>query len=188
MKSDQDLMKGIRAGEESALSDLYGRHSRLVYSLVLRITGDTRRAEELTQDVFWQIWRQAAHYDAARGTPVAWMTMMARSRALDFLRSAEARRIKLVKPEAVESLDLSTESRGDEDLLLEERSRKVREALGNLPEVQRQALELAYFGGLSQSDIAERLQQPLGTIKTRIRQAMMKMREGLAAYLGADRL
>jgi RNA polymerase sigma-70 factor (ECF subfamily) len=183
---DQDLVslvERVATGDQSALSTLYDETNRLIYSLVLRILGDASTAEEVLLDVYTQVWRQAASYDANRGAPQAWMATIARSRAIDRLRSGwQDKRRK-------ESLDVLGDAPANvaspEDVAaISERQKIVREALDLLTPEQRQVIELAYYSGLSHSEIAEKLNQPLGTVKTRTRLGMMKLREALAPLLG----
>lgn len=169
------LIGRAAAGDQQAVSELYDATSRMVYGLVLRVLGDEAAAEEVLLDVYMQVWRQAASYDATRGAPLAWLATIARSRAIDRLRAGRqewqrARSLETVSQqstgESLEEAAYMTELRGI-----------VRGALGALSAEQREALELAYYGGLSHSEIAERLGQPLGTVKTRIRLGMMKLRD-----------
>jgi RNA polymerase sigma-70 factor (ECF subfamily) len=169
------------AGDGAALAPLYDLHARAIYSLALRVLGDEADAEDVLQEVFTQAWRQAGRYDAARGTVVAWLLTMARTRAIDRLRARQARP-DTGAPQGDNALrDLPTFAVDPGDALSAVRdAERVREALGYLPPVQRLAIELAYFEGLTQSQIAERLEQPLGTVKTRIRLGLLKLRDALA--------
>jgi RNA polymerase sigma-70 factor, ECF subfamily len=170
------LVKQIAAGDQNALAALYDLTSRQVYGLILRVMNDTSLAEEVTLDVYTQVWRQAGNYDSQRGTPLTWLMIMARCRAIDRLRAG---RLEYQRTEPLElsvneqALDASPE----ESTLIAERQKLVRSALENLSLEQREVIELAYYSGLSHSEIAEKLAQPLGTIKTRIRAAMMKLKE-----------
>ncbi len=183
---DQDLIslvQQVASGDQSALARLYDSTNRLVYGLVLRVLGDVSSAEEVLLDVYTQVWRQAASYDANRGAPLAWLTTIARSRAIDRLRSGwQDQRRK-------ESLDVLGDATADaaspeEMPVASERQKFVRDALDSLSPEQREVIELAYYSGLSHSEIATKLNQPLGTIKTRTRLGMMKLREALAPMLG----
>jgi RNA polymerase sigma-70 factor (ECF subfamily) len=176
------LIRRIATGDQSALADLYDAMSRQVYGLALRILSDTGAAEEVTLEVFTQVWKQAGLFDLSRGTPSAWLCTLARSRAIDRLRSGaqERRRAEPIETvaatAAVDTVDPETSA------VDAERRVRVRAALDKLPPDQREAIELAYFGGYSHTEIAEQLGQPLGTVKTRIRLAMVRLREALVDY------
>jgi RNA polymerase sigma-70 factor (ECF subfamily) len=181
---DDALLQRIAAGDEQALGTLYDRWSPLVFSLCVHVLGDDDEAEEAVEETFWQAWRQAARYDITRGAVSTWLTTIARSRALDRLRAKRRRQedamsdLSETKRAAVEE----TARRGDDPASgaeVSERRALVRQALLGLPLEQREVLELAYFRGLSQTEIAERTGQPLGTIKTRVRLAMEKLRDRL---------
>ena len=169
------LIGKAAAGDQHAVSELYDATSRMVYGLVLRILNDEAVAEEVMLDVYMQVWRQANLYDVGRGAPLAWLATIARSRAIDRLRAGRQHWQRTSSLEAV-SQQSTGESLEDAAYVTELRG-IVREALGTLSAEQREALELAYYGGMSHSEIAERLGQPLGTVKTRIRLGMMKLRE-----------
>jgi len=177
------LVGQVAAGDQSALATLYDTTNRLVYGLVLRVLRDASTAEEVLLDVYTQVWRQAASYDTGRGTPLAWLTTIARSRAIDRLRSGWQDQ---QRKEPLESLgEAPASAASPEDLTVaSERQRFVRTALETLSPEQREVIELAYYSGLSHSEIAAKLNQPLGTVKTRTRLGMMKLREALAPMLG----
>ena len=162
------LLQKLAKGDKAALADFYDRYAGLVNGLALRILRDVSEAEDVVQEVFLQAWRQAERYDARRGTPEAWLCTMARTRALDRLRRRAARR-----EDAPDAAPVPAIVPKNEEALA------VRKALDALSSDQRRAVELAYYGGLTQSEIAEALGEPLGTIKTRIRTAMMRLREAL---------
>jgi RNA polymerase sigma-70 factor (ECF subfamily) len=163
------LLRQLSAGDSSALGEFYDLYAGLVNGLALRILRDATDAEDVVQEVFVQVWRQAARFDPNRGSPEAWICTMARSRALDRLRRRVARR-----EEPSEASPATTAAPKTEEALA------VRKALDALSVDQRRALELAYYEGLTQSEIAKRLNEPLGTVKTRIRTAMIRLREALA--------
>ena len=169
----------MAGGDSSALAALYDRHARAIYSLALRILADAAEAEDVVQDVFTQAWRQATRYDASRAPVVGWLMIMTRARSLDRLRRRRARI-------ATTEMDPATPHPKDPDAdqetlaITAEQADRLRGALRDLPDGQRAAIELAYYEGLSQSDIAARLQQPLGTVKTRIRTGLLKLRDARA--------
>lgn len=181
---DEALLGRVATGDEHALGALYDRWSPLVFSLCAHILGDDDEAEEAVEETFWQAWRQAGRYDIARGAVSTWLTTIARTRALDRLRATRRR-----KEEAMSDLSQTkrtmveeTARRGDDPARgaeVAERRALVRQAPLALPTEQREVLELAYFRGLSQTEIAEHTGQPLGTIKTRVRLAMDKLRDRL---------
>ena len=161
------------------MAELYDRHARPIYSLALRILGDATEAEDIVQEVFSQAWRQAARYSASRGAVAAWLMTLARSRAIDRLRAKRARPGEVINERATGQL-VDTGPPVDSLVLSSEQVARVRAALDELPLLQRAAIELAYYEGLTHAEIADRLEQPLGTVKTRIRLAMLKLRDVLA--------
>lgn len=184
--SDLDLVRRMAAGDESAVSILYDRYGAVLYAVTYRIVGQRADVEEVVMEAFTQIWRDATRFEAGRGSVVAWLTMICRSRALDHVRS-RSRREKLNTSAAGESgsqVPAMGSLAKDPGFQVEqsERERRVAQALEQLSPGQREAIELAYFEGLSQSEIAERLNEPLGTVKTRMRLGMMKLREALRPY------
>jgi RNA polymerase sigma-70 factor (ECF subfamily) len=169
-------------GDEKALGLFYDRWEHTVRTMAIRMVTDSMEAEDVVEDVFWQAWRHASRFDPARGEAGTWLLTIARSRALDRLRSMRRSRDEANIDDLVESGSEqlgAAESRPLEDIERGERSRVVREALQTLPAEQRESLELAYYEGLSQSEIAERKRLPLGTVKTRMRLALQKLRERL---------
>ena len=180
---DQELAKlaqRIAQGDQDALAKLYDETNRLVYSMVFRVLGEHTAAEEVTLDVYMQVWRQASRFDAERGALLTWLITIARSRAIDRLRASR------LTHQRTEQLDLTEGAQTarsfaniEETVLLSERGRIIRAALLALPVEQREVIELGYFLGLSHSEIAGRLNQPLGTVKTRVRLGMIKLRETL---------
>jgi RNA polymerase sigma-70 factor, ECF subfamily len=178
-QADRDALARMVRGDHDALAEVYDRHARLLYSLALRIVRRPTDAEDVIQEVFSQVWRQAGRYDTSRGTVVGWLVMVTRSRALDRLR-----RDRGEPPTA--DIELATRDVVDPGAMVDlqlvdaEQAARVRAALEALPETQRIPLELAYYEGLSQTEIAARLATPLGTIKTRMRQALLRLRDALA--------
>ena len=171
------LVRAVAAGDEVALHALYDRAHRPVYTLIVRITANRETAEELTLDVFHDIWRRADRYDAAGGTVLGWIMNQARSRALDRLRFD--RRQKRVQPDAEDPLPV-TEVADPRDLVaFQQQSVALRCALTALTPEERTAIETAFFSELTHAEVAVRLDQPLGTVKTRIRSALHKLRMAL---------
>jgi RNA polymerase sigma-70 factor (ECF subfamily) len=184
--SDGELIVGVAAGDERAMAALYDRYGAVLYAVAYRIVGQRADAEEVVVEAFAQAWRDAPRFEAARGSVAGWLTMIGRSRALDLVR-ARARRERITATAAADRPDAPLAMgawRDDPAGAVDhaERRVRVREALDTLSPPQRQAIELAYFEGLSQSEIAERLQEPLGTIKTRVRLGMQKLRECLRPF------
>jgi RNA polymerase sigma-70 factor (ECF subfamily) len=171
------VLARIAGGEASALADLYDATSPLLFSLARRIVGEDGAAEDVVVEVYTQVWEQAGTYRRERGTPTGWLVMLARSRAIDWRRA----RARDGAGEPLESLGArSSDAPGPEDDAAQaERRRRVAAALADLDATQRHAIELAFFAGLSHSEIAARLGQPLGTVKTRIRAGMQRLRVAL---------
>ncbi len=172
--SDNDLLHAVAGGDEAALAACYDRYRLILFGLIIRILHDREEAEDVLQEVFLQVWRRAGDFDEARGRAFTWLVTIARSRALDRLRSAGSR-ARLGE----EAAQMPREEVGDAELdaVKSEARTIVRSALAELPEEQRRTLFLAYFEGLTQTEIAARLGDPLGTVKTRMRSGMMKLRE-----------
>jgi RNA polymerase sigma-70 factor (ECF subfamily) len=174
-----DLVQSIAAGNPRALHALYERSHRLVFTLVMRITRNRETAEELTLDVFHDVWRNASRFDAAGGSVVGWIMNQARSRAIDRLRFDQ--RKKRVVPDAQTQLPTSASSEPDDALDLKERGFLLQDALTSLTPSERQAIEEAFFAESTHAEVARRLNQPLGTIKSRIRSGLAKLRQALDA-------
>jgi RNA polymerase sigma-70 factor (ECF subfamily) len=179
-REDAALVRGMAAGDDRALGALYDRWQGFVHGVVARILRQPNDIEDVVEETFWQAWRQASRFDPARGAVQTWLLTIARSRALDRARALRRRRESpiegddgevVVQQVAPDDPGLDTEAA--------ERRRIVTAALAQLPAEQREALELGYYGGFSQSEIAERTGQPLGTVKTRMRLAMQKLRSQL---------
>ena len=172
---DVILIERILTRDASALGDLYDRHSRMLYGVILRILRNRSEAEEVLQEVFVTVWNRAETYDVAVGSAAAWLVRIARNRAIDRLRSNTARL------RAVESAPFELQSRENPEASasLSEQQRAVARALDAIPREQRELIEEAYYLGLTQSELAERHKLPLGTVKTRIRTGMIAMRDHL---------
>ena len=173
------LVQSIAARDQRALRALYERTHRLVFTLIMRITNDRGAAEELTLDVFYDVWRRAPTYDPAGGSVVGWILNQARSRAIDRLRFEN--RKKRVNPTPADDPLPAIPARDPcDELAVDEQGRRLRDALTVLTENERQAIETAYFSELSHAEAAERLNRPLGTVKTSIRSGLRKLRQALA--------
>ncbi|HKV75952.1 MAG TPA: sigma-70 family RNA polymerase sigma factor [Gemmatimonadales bacterium] len=184
--ADIALIKRMALGDESAVGPLYDRYGAVLYALACRIVGIQADAEEVVAEAFAQVWREAGKFESGRGSVGAWLATIARSRALDLVR-ARSRRIRITEKAARSEADMALAmSRRPPDPASQtetsERRRQVAAALDTLAGPQRQAIELAFFEGLSHSEIAERLQEPLGTIKTRVRLGLQRLRDVLRAY------
>jgi RNA polymerase sigma-70 factor (ECF subfamily) len=172
--SDEALVLLAARSEPTALAELYDRYGRLAYGLALRVLRDEALAEDAVQDAFLAVWRAAPRFVPERGRASTWILTLVHRRAVDLVRREERRR--------AEALAIAPEPGGtgaDDDVVLRLQRQRVQEALGRLPDPQREALELAYYGGFTQSELAERLGQPLGTIKSRMFAGLARMREVL---------
>lgn len=173
---DKDLIERLRARDPQAMADLYDRFSKVVFSVIVRIVKNSSVAEELTQEAFLRAWNRGSGFDASRGRIGPWLLTIARNRAIDYLRSSagqqQANTFELVSSERV-TLFVNNEQR----MVDQEQARRIRAGFSKLNENQRKVLELAYFEGLSQSEMAEKLGQPLGTVKTWVRTALSTLRE-----------
>lgn len=177
---DATLLSRLLQKDVSAFEQLYDRHSRLVYGLVLRILQQASTSEEVVQDVFLQLWRNADQYDSSRGPFVPWLCTMARNRALDQLRlKSERQRRREDQPDELPPVVVAP----DYEKALDEKRRaeRVRALMDSLTPQQKKAIELAYFEGLSHSEIAAALKEPLGTVKSWIRNGLLRLKEGLQA-------
>ena len=179
-REDAALVRRMAAGDDQALGTLYDRWNAVVHGVVARVLRQPDDIEDIVEETFWQAWRQASRFEPARGAVQTWLLTIARSRALDRLRALRRRRESPLEGDdgevVVQQVAASDPGLDAEDA---ERRRIVTEALSQLPAEQREALELGYYGGLSQSEIAERTGQPLGTVKTRMRLALQKLRSQL---------
>jgi RNA polymerase sigma-70 factor (ECF subfamily) len=178
IRADVAMLERIATGDASAVGELYDRHSRLLYGLILRVLRDRSEAEEVLQEVFVGVWNRVATYNPALGSPVGWLVGIARNRAIDRLRANTARR------RAVEAASADIEP-ARPAAAMDDQQRAVAQALAAIPAEQRQLIEDAYFLGFTHSELAERHQLPLGTVKTRIRAGLLALRERLS-QLGID--
>ncbi len=183
--SDRALIARIESRDPDALAALYDRYSARLMGLAYRILGETGEAEEVLQDVFLYVWKAAVSFDGGRGTVLAWLIVATRSRAIDRLRARRSGARSSLRslqdvPETASSEDVESAIAGREWETL------CRSAIAELPQEQRRALELSYFEGLTQEEIAERTSTPLGTVKTRVRLGLMKLRERVRPYLSRE--
>jgi RNA polymerase sigma-70 factor (ECF subfamily) len=170
---DQQLITSIRSGDESAMAQLYGRYSGIVYSVALRVLNDTGAAEDVLQEVFLQLWRNPSVFDSSRGSLGAWLAVIARHRAIDFLRKR--------KPDTdLEDVVISVDCDLESETGRKKSVAKIRSVMANMPAEQRSALEMAFFQEMSHAEIAAKTGEPLGTIKTRIRSALLNLRKEFA--------
>jgi RNA polymerase sigma-70 factor (ECF subfamily) len=176
--SDYELAEAVKAGDAGAFGELYDRHAPRLLGLLARWLGDREEAEDVLQETFWQVWRRAAQYDAGRSPPIVWLVLIARSLALGRLR----RRRTGGGPCAADQVAVADDPAGA--LLADESSRQVREALGRLPEEQRSTILLAFYGGMTHEQIAGHQAVPLGTVKTRIRRGLCRLRQFLNGRVG----
>jgi RNA polymerase sigma factor (sigma-70 family) len=179
--SDEAVLALIARSDEAALAELYRRFGRLAYGLAFRILRDDALAQDAVQEAFLGVWRAAGRFAAERSKPSTWLLTLVHRRSVDLVRREERRRAEPLPPET-EAADAAT---GDE-AELSARRQVVREALRKLPPEQREAIELAYYGGYTQSELAERLGQPLGTIKSRMFTGLARLREALGEDASAE--
>ena len=168
----EDLIRRMAEGDADACSRFYDRYARLVYPLILRIVQDGADAADVLQEVFWEAWQAAGSYDPARGSPEAWIVMRGRTRAIDRVRAVRRRGETFVAP-----LDEAPAAEGGDPAERAVDRVVVAGGLEQLPEPEREVIELAYYGGFTQTEIAERLKRPLGTVKTRMRTGLGRLRE-----------
>jgi RNA polymerase sigma-70 factor (ECF subfamily) len=177
-EADPDLAARIKRRDPQAMADLYDRYGRLAYFLILRIVRDREMAEDLVQETFLRVWTRAQAFDSERGALGPWLLAVARNRAIDYLRSADGRMARS-SYELVEVESPSLFANLEREVMTADQARRIREALTRLDPNYRTVIELAYFEGLSQTEMAEKLSQPLGTIKTWVRAALKSLRDAL---------
>ena len=180
---DTELVARMQRRDPHALAELYDRYGRLVYSLILRVVRDTGIAEDLVQESFLRIWNRVAGFDAQRGSLGPWLLAVARNRAIDYLRSTGGRDRNALEFDEHGHPALYGDM--EKDILTADKARRVKTAIEKLSPNQRQVIELAYFEGLSQTEMAERMGQPLGTVKTWVRTALKNLRDELGAAVTA---
>jgi RNA polymerase sigma-70 factor (ECF subfamily) len=176
---DRRLMSRVAGGDADALGELYDHYGRVVFGLIYRMLGSPESAEEVSQNAFHSVWRQAAAYRAERGSVRTWLLAIARNAAIDWRRSKGNRKNRETAID--ESLMLVDELRVEDRVIASLRAQRVRAAVASLPPEQQEALSLAFWSGLSQSEIATRTGAPLGTVKSRVRLGMARLREWLSS-------
>ena len=177
-QDDRELAERLKKRDQRAVGDLYDRFGRLAYSLIYRIVKDNGIAEDLTQETFLRVWNRAAAFDTEKGSLGAWVMTVARNRAIDYVRSVQGRmRENVYELDASDNPVLFTTIEGS--ILNSDRARRLKQAFEALNANQRLVIELAYYEGLSQTEMADRIKQPLGTVKTWCRTALLKLREEL---------
>ena len=182
-EDDTNLIARMQGRDPRALAELYDRYGRVVYALILRVVRDTGIAEDLVQETFLRVWNRVHGFDAQKGSIGPWLLAVARNRAIDYLRSAGGRERNSVEYEETDHPALYTDM--EKDILASDKARVVKSAMDKLSPNQRQVIELAYFEGLSQTEMAERMGQPLGTVKTWVRSALKSLRDELGAVVSA---
>jgi RNA polymerase sigma-70 factor (ECF subfamily) len=176
------LLRRIAAQDRQALADFYDKTAGMLYSVSFRILGDAHEAEEVIQDVFVQIWKNAASFDGSLGAAFSWALGITRNRSIDRLRSRQRRERLTNELRETSAVDYAPPTLSADATSGEDERQAIRSAVGGLPNDQRQAIELAFFAGLTHSEIAVALNQPLGTVKARIRRGMLKLRETLERF------
>src|SRR5262244_576202 len=184
--SDVELMTAIQAGDADALSQLYDRYNGIVKALILRIIHNETEADDLLQEVFLEIWNQAKNFSAQKGKPLGWMVTLARRRAIDGLRKKQAytRAGERLQQETEQQPDAWVHNATEEEIVLSDTRDLIRKVIAGLPPAQQQAIDLAFFRGMSQREIAAKTNTPLGTVKTRLELGLKKIYDGLKELRG----
>jgi RNA polymerase sigma-70 factor (ECF subfamily) len=179
--SDFELMNGIQAGDADALSQLYDRYNGILKALILRVIHNEAEADDLLQEIFMEIWNQAKNFSAQKGKPLGWMVTLARRRAIDGLRKkqAYARAEERLQNEVEQQPDAWVHNATEEEIVLGDTRLLIRKVIRSLPPAQQEAIDLAFFRGMSQREIAAKTNTPLGTVKTRLELGLKKIYEGL---------
>jgi len=180
---DIELLRLIAAGDRTAFGEFYDRHSILMFSVASRILNDPGDAEDVLQEAFVQIWEKAANFDPKLGRPSSWAAILVRNKAIDRIRSSQ-RRTRLAQEAGTEmAIVAEVNESANEAIHGQDQAKLIKSAIVGLPTEQRQAIELAYFSGLTQNEISEKLHEPLGTVKARIRRGLLKLRDQLEGLL-----
>jgi len=174
---ERDLIERIQAHDAEALAEIFDRYGRLVFTVILRVVHDPSTTEDLVQETFLRVWNRVRAFDAQRGSIAPWLLAIAHNCSIDYLRSAGGRQRNVVSFDETDHPALHTDM--ERDILDSDRARQIRAALNRLTPNQRRAIELSYFGGLSQLEVAARMGHPLGTVKTWVRLALRRLRDDL---------
>src|ERR1051325_2191211 len=179
--TDLELMKSIQAGDADALSQLYDRYNGILKALILRVIHNEAEADDLLQEIFMEIWNQAKNFSAQKGKPLGWMVTLARRRAIDGLRNKQAyqRAEERLQNETEQQPDACVHNATEEEIMLSDTRPLIRKVIRGLPPAQQQAIDLAFFRGMSQREIAAKTNTPLGTVKTRLELGLKKIYDGL---------
>ena len=184
--SDLELMKAIQAEDPDALSQLYDRYNGILKALILRVVHNEAEADDLLQEIFMEIWNQAKNFSSQKGKPLGWMVTLARRRAIDGLRKkqAYARAEERLQNETEQQPDAWAHNTTEEEIVLSDTRELIRKVIAGLPPAQQQAIDLAFFRGMSQREIAAKTNTPLGTVKTRLELGLKKIYDGLKELRG----
>jgi RNA polymerase sigma-70 factor, ECF subfamily len=182
MDRDVELLRRIAAGDRLSFAEFYDRHATLMFSIACKILHDAGEAEDVLQETFLQIWQKAGSFDPQLGKAVSWVAILVRNKAIDRIRALQ-RRSRLAEAAGVEQAVQEAGDTANEAIHGREKATLIQSAIGALPAEQRQAIEMAFFSGLTQNEISEKLREPLGTIKARIRRGLLKLRDQLEAFL-----
>ena len=177
------MLRQIAAGDRAAFAEFYDRHSTLMFSVACKILNDPGEAEDVLQETFMQIWEKAGRFDPKLGKAASWMAILVRNRAIDRIRAAQRRSRMAEESGAANAIAGEVSDSANENFYGHDRAKFIHAAIVELPEQQRQAIELAYFSGLTQDEISKKLNAPLGTIKARIRRGLLKLRDQLEGVL-----
>ena len=182
-EKDVELLRRVASQDRDAFAEFYDRHATLVYSVACKILNDQADAEDVVQETFIQVWEKAAKFDPKLGKAASWAATMARNKAVDRIRSTQ-RRTRLAEAAGAETaIANECDATVNEEVFGHDKAQLIQTAIVTLPAEQRQAIELAYFSGLTQNEISEKLKQPLGTIKARVRRGLLKLRDQLEGLL-----
>ena len=180
---DIELLRQIAAGDRSSFAEFYDRHSTLMFSVACKILNNNTEAEDVLQETFLQIWEKASKFDPKLGKASSWAAILVRNKAIDRIRASQRRARLAEEAGAEQAVTTPPTDTANENLYGHEKAQMIQSAIGELPNEQRQAIELAYFSGLTQDQISKKLNEPLGTIKARIRRGLLKLRDRLEGLL-----